>query len=35
MKLSKKNQKIWTVLTVIAGLGLLLTSLLPVLYSFF
>lgn len=31
--LSKKNKKIWTGIIVVATLALILTSLLPVLYS--
>jgi hypothetical protein len=35
MKLVKKKEKIWLVITIIAGIGLILTSLLPALYSIF
>lgn len=33
MRLSKRHQKIWTIIIVIASLALILTSMLPVLYS--
>ncbi len=33
MKLSKKQQKLWVVIIVIASLALILTSMLPVIYS--
>jgi len=35
MMLSKKQQKIWIVLVVIASLALILTSMLPFVYSLF
>jgi len=34
MRLSKKQEKLWLVIVAIAAIGLLLTSMLPVLYSF-
>jgi len=33
MRLSKKQEKLWLVIMAIAAIGLLLTSMLPVLYS--
>jgi len=35
MMLSKRQQKIWIVLVVIASLALILTSMLPFVYSLF
>jgi len=35
MKLSKNQRKIWTVLVIVAGLALVLTSLLPALTAIF
>jgi len=35
MMLSKKQQKLWIVLVVIATLALILTSMLPFVYSIF
>ena len=35
MKLTKKRKKLWTILVTIAGIGLILTSMLPFLYSIF
>lgn len=35
MNLSKKQRKIFTIIIIIAGLGLLLTSFLPFLYAIF
>lgn len=34
MNLTKKKEKLFKIIIIIAGLGLLLTSLLPFLYSF-
>gem|GEM_PF-1486912 len=33
MRLSKKQQRLWVIIVAIAAVGLLLTSMLPVLYS--
>ncbi len=35
MRLSKKQQRLWVIIVAIAAAGLLLTSMLPVLYSLF
>jgi len=35
MMLSKKQQKLWVVLVVIATLALILTSMMPFVYSLF
>jgi len=35
MMLSKKQQKLWIILVVIASLALILTSMLPFVYSLF
>jgi len=35
MRLSKKQKKLWIILVTIASLALILTSMLPVLYSIF
>lgn len=33
MRLSKKQQRLWVIIVAIAAVGLLLTSMLPILYS--
>lgn len=33
MQLTKKQKRLWVIITVIASLGLLATSLLPLFYS--